>query len=62
MKGLEKDRLKLILDSLRRDNDLSTEVKRQIEKLTNEYQIIDKDVAQELTEALQLFQIGQTSL
>lgn len=62
MKGLEEDRLKLILDSLRRDNDLSTEVKRQIEKLINEYKIIDKDVAQELTEALQLFQIGQTSL
>lgn len=56
---LEKDRLRLILDSLRRNPDLSTEVKKQIEKLIDDYQSIDKDVAQELTEALQLFQIGQ---
>lgn len=59
IKELEEDRLKLILDSLKRNDDLSAEIKRQIKKLINDYQTIDKDVAQELTEALQLFQIGQ---
>lgn len=59
IKGLEEDRLRLILESLRENKDLSSEVKRQIEKLIESYLTIDKDVAQELTEALQLFQIGQ---
>ncbi len=58
IKGLEEDRLRLILDSLRRHKDLSTEVKQQVEKLIADYQKIDIDVAQELTEALQLFQLG----
>jgi len=59
IEGLEQDRLYLILESLRNNQGLSAEVKRQIKKLINEYQSIDLDVAQELTEALQLLQIGQ---
>ena len=58
IKGLQQDRLRLILDSLKRNKDLSTEVKLQVEKLIADYRKIDKNVAQELTEALQLFQLG----
>lgn len=56
---LETDKLKLILDSLRRNRDLSDEVKSQLEKLIYEFQKIDIDVAEEISQALQLFQIGQ---
>lgn len=56
---LEEDRLKLILDSLRRNLDLSEEVKIQLEKLIYEFEKIDIDIAEELTKALQIFQIGQ---
>ncbi len=59
IKELEEDRLNLILDSLKRNDNLSAEIKKQIKKLIDDYQSIDKDVSQELTEALQLFQIGQ---
>lgn len=59
IKEIEEDRLRLIFDSLNRNDDLSAEVKNQIEKLIQDYQSIDSDVSQELTEALQLLQIGQ---
>ena len=60
IEGLEEDRLRLILDSLNNNKNLSSEVKIQIKNLIERYQTIDKDVSQELTEALQLFQLGHT--
>ncbi len=56
---LEEGRLKLILDSLKQNPNLSDEVKSQLKELIYEFEKIDIDVAEELTEALQLFQIGQ---
>ncbi len=60
IKQLEEDKLKLILDSLKRNPDLSDEIKRQIEKLIADFKDIDEKVSNELAQALQLFQIGQT--
>ena len=57
---LEEDRLKLILDSLKRNPNLSDEIKHQIEKLIIGFADIDEKVSNELAQALQLFQIGQT--
>lgn len=57
---LEDDKLKLILDSLKRNPDLSEEIKQQLEKLINGFADIDEKVSNELAQALQLFQIGQT--
>lgn len=57
---LEEDKLKLILDSLKRNSNLSEEIKHQIEKLINGFSDIDEKVSNELVQALQLFQIGQT--
>jgi hypothetical protein len=57
---LEEDKLKLILDSLKRNPDFSEEIKQQLEKLINEFSNIDENVSNELVQALQLFQIGQT--
>jgi hypothetical protein len=57
---LEGDKLNLILDSLKRNPDLSEEIKQQLEKLINGFSDIDEKVSNELAQALQLFQIGQT--
>ncbi|MCF8363707.1 MAG: hypothetical protein K9G70_13900 [Prolixibacteraceae bacterium] len=57
---LEEDKLKLILDSLKRNPNLSEEIKHQIEKLIAGFADIDEKVSNELAQALQLFQIGQT--
>ncbi|MFD1629683.1 hypothetical protein [Pseudopedobacter beijingensis] len=57
---LEEDKLKLILDSLKQNPNLSLEVKKQLEKLITEFENIDIKVSNELAQALQLFQIGQT--
>lgn len=57
---LEEDKLKLILDSLKRNPNLSEEIKQQLEKLINGFADIDVKVSNELAQALQLFQIGQT--
>lgn len=57
---LEEDRLNLILDALKNNQDLSSEVKRQLEKLIREFNEVDLDIANELTKALLLFQIGHT--
>lgn len=59
IKELEEDKLKLILDSLRKNHSFSDEVKRQIEKLCLEYKEIDIKVSNELAQALQLLQINQ---
>lgn len=56
---LEEDKLKLILDSLKRNSNLSEEIKQQLEKLINDFAVIDEKVSNELAQALQLFQIGQ---
>jgi hypothetical protein len=57
---LEEDKFRLILDSLKQNPDLSKEVKNQIEKLIIEFSDIDEKVSNELAQALQLLQIGQT--
>src|ERR1051326_4502264 len=57
---LEEDKLKLILDSLKRNPNLSDEIKTQLEKLITEFEKIDDKISNELAQALQLFQIGQT--
>jgi hypothetical protein len=59
IKELEEDKLKLILDSLKSRNDISDEVKNQIEKLARQFENVDKKISNELVQALQLFQIGQ---
>ena len=56
---LEEDKLKLILDSLKRNSNLSDEIKKQLEKLISGFSDIDEKVSNELAQALQLFQIGQ---
>ena len=60
IKALEEDKLKLILDSLKNNPTLSDEVKLQLEKLIASFKNIDEKVSNELAQALQLFQIGQT--
>lgn len=60
IKELEEDKLKLILDSLKRNPDFSEEIKRQIEKLIENFQRVDNRISNELAQALQLLQIGQT--
>jgi hypothetical protein len=60
IKEVEDDKLKLILDSLTRNPDISTEIKTQIEKLVVGFKDIDEKVSNELVQALQLIQIGQT--
>jgi hypothetical protein len=57
---LKEDKLKLILDSLKQNTTLSEDVKHQLEKLIHEFADIDEGVSNELAEALQLLQIGQT--
>jgi hypothetical protein len=57
---LEEDKLKLILDSLKRNADLSEEVKSQLERLIEQFRNVDEKVSNELTQSLQLLQIGQT--
>lgn len=57
---LEDDKLKLILESLNRNPDLSEEVRFQIEKLISQFSSIDNKISNELVQALQLLQIGQT--
>ena len=59
IKELEEDKLKLILDSLRKRKDISDEVKNQIKKLAKQFEKIDRKISNELIQALQLFQIGQ---
>lgn len=59
IKELEEDKLKLILDSLKRNPDLSEEIKQQIQKLINDFKNIDSKISNELAQALQLLQIGQ---
>ena len=56
---LEEDKLKLILDSLKRNPDLSEEIKRQLEQLIDRFQDIDIKISNEVAQALQLYQIGQ---
>ena len=57
---LEEDKLKLILDALKRNPNLSDEIKRHLEKLIDNFKDIDEKVSNEVAQALQLFQIGQT--
>lgn len=59
IKELEEDKLKLILDSLRKNRSFTDEVKSQIEKLCLEYKEIDIRVSNELAQALQLLQLNQ---
>lgn len=56
---LKKDNLKLILDSLKQNPNLTNEIKRQLEKLITQFEEIDKIISEELYKALHLIQIGQ---
>jgi len=56
---LEEDKLKLILDSLKHNSSLSEEVKRQLEKMIDQFNNVDKKISNELAQALQFFQIGK---
>lgn len=55
---LEDDKLKLILDSLKTNPNLSDEIKRQLEKLIDKFKDIDIKISNEIAQALQLFQLG----
>ncbi len=57
---LERDNLKLLLEAIRKNENLSDELKRQLAKLVKQFEDVDIKVANELAEALQLLQIGQT--
>lgn len=59
IKELEEDKLKLILDSLNRNKELSEEIRQQIQKLIKQFKKLDTKVSNELVQALQLIQIGQ---
>ncbi len=56
---LEKDKLKLILDSLKRNPSLSDEIKIQLEKLCNQFKDIDPKISSEIAQALMLFHLGK---
>lgn len=57
---LEQDNLKLILESIKNNHNLSDELKSQLTKLVKQFENIDIKVANEIAQALQLLQIGQT--
>jgi Rad3-related DNA helicase len=57
---LEQDNLKLILESIKNNHNLSDELKRQLTKLVKQFENIDIKVANEISQSLQLIQIGQT--
>lgn len=57
---LEQDNLQLILESIKSNHNLSGELKVQLKKLVKQFQDVDLKVANELAQALQLLQIGQT--
>jgi tetratricopeptide (TPR) repeat protein len=59
-KEYEADNLKLIFDSINRNPDLSEEVKKQLHKLVERFENINPKIANEIVQALQLLQIGQT--
>jgi 4-hydroxy-3-methylbut-2-enyl diphosphate reductase IspH len=56
---LEEDKLKLILDSLQRNTELSEEIKKQLQRLIARFKKIDIKISNEIAQALQLYQIGQ---
>lgn len=55
----EEDNLKLILDSIHQNNNLTNEVQRQLEKLVDKFKTINPKISNEIAQALQLIQIGQ---
>lgn len=60
VKELKEDKLKLILDTLKRNPHLSDEIKIQLKKQILQFENIDIKISNEIAQALQLFQIGQT--
>lgn len=57
---LQEDNLRLVLDSIQQNPILSTEIKRQLVNLVNQYQNIDSTVANEIIQAMDLIEKGQT--
>ncbi|MFH0898416.1 MAG: hypothetical protein V1855_02465 [bacterium] len=57
---LKRDNLRLLLEAIRKNPNLSDELKRQLEKLVKQFANVDIKISNELAEALQLLQIGQT--
>src|SRR5690554_4243679 len=58
--NLEQDKLRLIFESIKNNPNLSDEIKLQLTKLVKQFENIDVKVSNELIQAIQLFQIGQT--
>jgi Rad3-related DNA helicase len=55
----EEDNLKLILDSIHQNHDLTNEVQTQLEQLAKKFRTINPKISNEIAQALQLIQIGQ---
>ena len=54
---LEKDNLKLLLESIKGNHNLSEEIRRQLIKLVRQFQDIYAKVANEIAQAIQLLKI-----
>lgn len=57
---LKADNLRLVLESIKQNNSLSEEIKRQLTNLVDRYENVDGKVAKELTYAMKLMEEGQT--
>lgn len=56
---LEIDRLKLIKDSIENSDQITSEIKRQLNKLVDEYKNIDPEISAELITALSIINAGE---
>lgn len=57
---LADDNLRLVLESIKQNNTLSDEIKRQLTNLVSQYANVDEKIATELSKAMQLMESGQT--
>lgn len=55
----EEDNLKLILESIHQNHDLTSEVQKQLEQLVSRFRTINPKISNEIAQSLQLIQIGQ---
>jgi hypothetical protein len=60
MEELEQDKMKLLVDSIKNNNQLSNEVKEQLNQLVLEYKDIDERISNELSKAIELLNNGYT--
>jgi ribonuclease HII len=57
---LQQDNLRLVLESIKQNKSLSDEIKRQLTNLIAQYQNIDIKVANEISHAINLMELGET--